>query len=112
VGPEGKPSGRALAGVGIDPGTLYVSNAVMHFRFEQRGTWRASNGTRAFATLHPSWVLRQRDPRRGSRRWEDLRLLSAPRGWRRTAYARQETCTPFQKATWPRISLAASLGSG
>jgi uracil-DNA glycosylase len=28
----------------------------------QRGTWQAlPDGTRAFATVHPSWVLRQRD---------------------------------------------------
>jgi uracil-DNA glycosylase len=30
---------------------------------KQRGTWQAlPDGTRAFATVHPSWVLRQRDP--------------------------------------------------
>ena len=29
---------------------------------QQRGTWQAlADGTRAFATVHPSWVLRQRD---------------------------------------------------
>jgi uracil-DNA glycosylase len=29
---------------------------------QQRGTWQAlPDGTRAFATVHPSWVLRQRD---------------------------------------------------
>jgi uracil-DNA glycosylase len=29
---------------------------------KQRGTWQAlPDGTRAFATVHPSWVLRQRD---------------------------------------------------
>ena len=30
---------------------------------KQRGAWQAlPDGTRAFATVHPSWVLRQRDP--------------------------------------------------
>jgi DNA polymerase len=29
---------------------------------QQRGVWQAlPDGTRAFATVHPSWVLRQRD---------------------------------------------------
>ena len=29
---------------------------------QQRGTWQTlADGTRAFATVHPSWVLRQRD---------------------------------------------------
>jgi uracil-DNA glycosylase family protein len=29
---------------------------------KQRGTWQAlPDGTRAFATVHPSWILRQRD---------------------------------------------------
>ena len=29
---------------------------------KQRGTWQAlAGGTRAFATVHPSWILRQRD---------------------------------------------------
>jgi DNA polymerase len=29
---------------------------------QQRGEWQTlPDGTRAFATVHPSWVLRQRD---------------------------------------------------
>jgi DNA polymerase len=29
---------------------------------QQRGSWQAlADGARAFATVHPSWVLRQRD---------------------------------------------------
>jgi DNA polymerase len=29
---------------------------------QQRGVWQVlADGTRAFATVHPSWVLRQRD---------------------------------------------------
>ena len=31
---------------------------------KQRGTWQSlPDGTRAFATVHPSWILRQRDAR-------------------------------------------------
>ncbi|HST45291.1 MAG TPA: UdgX family uracil-DNA binding protein, partial [Luteimonas sp.] len=117
VGPAGKLFDRALADLGIDRGALYVTNAVKHFRFEQRGKvrlhrnpeaahvqacrpwlerelalvrphtvvclgataaravlgagfrlmaqrgeWQAlADGTRALATVHPSWVLRQGD---------------------------------------------------
>ncbi len=137
VGPAGKLFDRALAEIGIDRGALYITNAVKHFRFEQRGkvrlhrnpeaahvaacrtwlqreidvigpevlvclgataaravlgrefalmqqrgTWHARNGVRAFATVHPSWVLRQRDPDSRERAWrgfvDDLRLLCAP----------------------------------
>lgn len=118
VGPAGKLFDRALAELGIDRARLYVTNAVKHFRFEQRGkvrlhrnperthvdacapwlaaelarvdprvvvclgataaqavlgrgfrlmaqrgTWQVlGEGRRAFATVHPSWVLRQREP--------------------------------------------------
>jgi DNA polymerase len=118
VGPAGKLFDRALAELGIDRGGIYVTNAVKHFRFEQRGKVRLHrspdpgqqkacriwlegelerirpgvivclgaiaakailgskfglmkqrgqwqtlpNGTRVLATVHPSYVLRQRDP--------------------------------------------------
>jgi DNA polymerase len=115
VGPAGKLLNRALAELGIDRGTLYLTNAVKHFRYERRGKKRIhsrphvthinacrpwlmaeieqispkvivclgasaaravfgssfnlgrdrgqwhtlDDGTRGFATVHPSWVLRQ-----------------------------------------------------
>jgi DNA polymerase len=40
VGPAGKLFDRALAELGIDRGGIYVTNAVKHFRFEQRGKLR------------------------------------------------------------------------
>lgn len=117
VGPSGKLFDRALDELGIDRGTMYVTNAVKHFKFErrgkvrlhrrpdareqaachvwlegelqrvqpdvvvclgaiaakailggkfrlmrQRGQWQElPNGTRVFATVHPSYVLRQVD---------------------------------------------------
>lgn len=117
VGPAGKLFDRALEELGVDRGTMYVTNAVKHFRFErrgkvrlhrspdpgqqracrvwlegelarirpdivvclgaiaakailgskfglmrQRGQWQAlPDGTRVLATVHPSYVLRQRD---------------------------------------------------
>ena len=118
VGPAGRLFSRALDELGIDRRTLYLTNAVKHFRFEprgkrrlhrrpdvahitacngwlqaeiahvrperivclgasaaravfgpgvrlseERGIWRTrEDGVRAFATVHPSWVLRQGDP--------------------------------------------------
>jgi DNA polymerase len=115
VGPAGRLLQRALDEIGIARETLYLTNAVKHFRFErrgkhrlhkapepgharacrqwlaqemsllkpdiivclgataahgvlgrdfrlmeQRGQWeRLGNGARAFATVHPAWVLRQ-----------------------------------------------------
>lgn len=115
VGPAGQLFDRALGELGIDRSTLYLTNAVKHFRFEQRGKVRLhrnpearhvsvcrswieqelllvkpavvaclgataaqamfgrgfrlmaergrfidlGDGRRGFATVHPSWVLRQ-----------------------------------------------------
>ena len=47
---------------------------------EQRGHWHAlDDGIRAFDTVHPAWVLRQRDPARRDNAYrtfvDDLRLL-------------------------------------
>jgi DNA polymerase len=47
---------------------------------QQRGTWQAlPDGTRAFATVHPSWVLRQRNPESRAEAYrnfaDDLSLL-------------------------------------
>ncbi len=115
VGPAGQLLNRVLQELGIDRSTLYLTNAVKHFRFERRGKKRIhskpqvthinacrpwllaeieqvspkvivclgasaaravfgsgfnlsrdrgrwhtlEDGTRGFATVHPSWVLRQ-----------------------------------------------------
>jgi len=40
VGPAGEVLDRALAEAGVDRGTTYVTNAVKHFKFEQRGKRR------------------------------------------------------------------------
>ena len=116
VGPAGRIFDRAIEELGLDRGTMYVTNAVKHFKFElrgkrrihkqpnpaeqkacqlwlerelavvkpeivvclgaiaakavfgskfrlmkQHGEWQdLADGRRAFATMHPSWVLRQR----------------------------------------------------
>jgi DNA polymerase len=40
VGPAGQVLDKALAQAGVDRGTTYVTNAVKHFKFEQRGKRR------------------------------------------------------------------------
>jgi DNA polymerase len=40
VGPAGKLLRRALADAGIEPGQAYLTNAVKHFKFEERGKRR------------------------------------------------------------------------
>ena len=43
VGPAGEVLRRALAQAGIARSSLYVTNAVKHFKFESRGKRRISN---------------------------------------------------------------------
>ncbi len=40
VGPAGQVLERALAAAGIDRGTIYVTNAVKHFKFESKSERR------------------------------------------------------------------------
>jgi DNA polymerase len=40
VGPAGRELDRGLAAAGIDRGEVYVTNAVKHFKFEERGKRR------------------------------------------------------------------------
>ncbi len=135
VGPAGKLFDKAVLEAGLDRSMFYVTNAVKHFRFEQRGkfrlhrnpsaahvrachgwlereiaavkpdvvlclgataaravfgagfklmegrgAWHAlGEGRRGFATVHPSWVLRQRDAASKDAAWKllvsDLALL-------------------------------------
>lgn len=137
VGPAGQLLNRALLELGIDRSTLYLTNAVKHFRFERRGKKRIhskpqvthinacrpwllaeieqvspkvivclgasaaravfgsgfnlsrdrgrwhtlEDGTRGFATVHPSWVLRQEAGKQEDAYallLNDLRSLSDP----------------------------------
>jgi uracil-DNA glycosylase family protein len=47
VGPAGEVLDRALAEVGLDRSQVYVTNAVKHFKFEQRGKRRIHQTPRA-----------------------------------------------------------------
>lgn len=57
VGPAGKVLHRALADAGIDPAQVYVTNAVKHFKFEERGKRRIHKkpGTVEVAACKP-WL--------------------------------------------------------
>ncbi len=57
VGPAGQVFGRALKEVGIDRQTVYVTNAVKHFKFEPRGTRRIHSkpSSREVAACQP-WL--------------------------------------------------------
>jgi DNA polymerase len=59
VGPAGQVFDRALAGAGIDRARVYVSNAVKHFKFEQRGKRRIHSKPDAGETTACRWWIEQ-----------------------------------------------------
>jgi uracil-DNA glycosylase family protein len=60
VGPAGKVLNRALEEAGIDRSLVYVTNAVKHFRFVQRGKRRihAKPGREHIEACHP-WLEKE-----------------------------------------------------
>jgi DNA polymerase len=59
VGPAGKLLDRAMAEAGIDRTTVYVTNAVKHFKFEQRGKRRLHAKPNAGEVKHYRWWLQK-----------------------------------------------------
>ena len=59
VGPAGQVLDRALAAAGIDRGEAYVTNAVKHFKFEQRGKRRIHAKPDAGEIAACRWWLEQ-----------------------------------------------------
>ena len=59
VGPAGQVFDRALAEVGIDRGSAYVTNAVKHFKYVQRGKRRLHQRPTAGEVKHYRWWLTQ-----------------------------------------------------
>jgi uracil-DNA glycosylase len=59
VGPAGQLLDRALAEAGLDRPTVYVTNAVKHFKFEQRGKRRIHQKPTAGEVKHYRWWLDQ-----------------------------------------------------
>jgi len=57
VGPAGKLLDRALQEAGIDRKRTYVTNAVKHFKFEQRGKRRIHSKPTAGEVKHYRWWL-------------------------------------------------------
>jgi len=58
VGPAGKFLDEVLQEVGIDRREIYVTNAVKHFKWQPRGTWRihAKPSAREMAACRP-WLM-------------------------------------------------------
>ncbi len=58
VGPAGQLLDRALADVGIEREKAYVTNAVKHFKYVQRGKRRLHQGPTAGEVKHYRWWLK------------------------------------------------------
>jgi probable DNA metabolism protein len=59
VGPAGKLLDQALAEAGIDRSQVYVTNAVKHFKFEQRGKRRLHARPNTGEVKHYRWWLQK-----------------------------------------------------
>lgn len=59
VGPAGRVLDRALAEAGIDRKTVFVSNAVKHFKHEMRGKRRLHKRPNAYEIERCNWWLQQ-----------------------------------------------------
>ena len=57
MGPAGQLLDRAMAEAGIDRGRCYLTNAVKHFKFEQRGKRRMHQKPTAGEVKHYRWWL-------------------------------------------------------
>ena len=59
VGPAGKLLDRALGEAGIDRDKVYITNAVKHFKYEQRGKRRMHAKPNAGEVTHYRWWLQK-----------------------------------------------------
>jgi DNA polymerase len=59
VGPAGQLLDRAMSDAGIDRHRVYVTNAIKHFKFEQRGKRRIHQKPTAGEVKHYRWWLEQ-----------------------------------------------------
>ncbi|HVW72201.1 MAG TPA: UdgX family uracil-DNA binding protein [Rhizomicrobium sp.] len=59
VGPAGRLLDKAMAEAGIDRKKVYVTNAVKHFKFEQRGKRRIHSKPNAGEVKHYRWWLKK-----------------------------------------------------
>jgi DNA polymerase len=58
VGPAGKVFAEAIAGAGIERSSLYVTNAVKHFKYEPRGKRRIHQKPNMGEVQHCRWWLK------------------------------------------------------
>jgi uracil-DNA glycosylase len=59
VGPAGRVLDRAIIEAGLDRGKVFVTNAVKHFKFEQRGKRRLHKKPNAYEIDRCKWWLEQ-----------------------------------------------------
>lgn len=59
VGPAGRILDRAIADAGLDRGSIFVTNAVKHFKFEERGKRRLHKRPNAYEVDRCRWWLDQ-----------------------------------------------------
>jgi uracil-DNA glycosylase len=59
VGPAGQLLDRAMSDAGMDRRSVYVTNAIKHFKFEQRGKRRIHQKPTAGEIKHYRWWLNQ-----------------------------------------------------
>ena len=59
VGPAGQLLDRAMSDAGIDRHSVYLTNAIKHFKFEQRGKRRIHQKPTAGEVKHYRWWLDQ-----------------------------------------------------
>jgi uracil-DNA glycosylase family protein len=59
VGPAGQLLDRALSAAGVDRSKSYLTNAVKHFKYEQRGKRRLHQKPTAGEVRHYRWWLQQ-----------------------------------------------------
>jgi DNA polymerase len=57
VGPAGRVLDRAIADAGLDRVKIFVTNAVKHFKFEQRGKRRLHKRPKAYEIVRCRWWL-------------------------------------------------------
>src|SRR5205807_6176118 len=57
VGPAGRMLDRAIADAGLDRDDIFVTNAVKHFKFEQRGKRRLHKRPNAYEIERCRWWL-------------------------------------------------------
>ena len=72
VGPAGQILDRALAEVGIDRSGAYVTNAVKHFKYVQRGKRRLHQRPTAGEVTHYRWWLKRSSTSSGLALWSPL----------------------------------------